>query len=207
MKKLFTILAAATLLSAASQAQTLSVYAYGEQIQNGATIHLKGEIENLGDASFPITQCKWDPELIVKPSESIPGIVECSSATPMSASPSSSWAICWPMNCINFGGDTKASANGTFDAAGSALQIHYEVTTLNEPLVAPENNSASIVIKAGGETFTVTLVTDKPASVGELGASASKAVYYNLHGQKVLNPEKGMFIKVQDGKSSKVMLR
>lgn len=201
MKKLFTILAAATLLSTASQAQTLSVLSHGQPIENGATLHIKGELESFGDASFSITQCKWDPELTVKTSADVAGTVECTGDL-------IGWAICWPINCQNFGGDNgNKTATGTFSAAGSDLQIHYEMTAYNEPIVAPENNSASIVIKAGGETFTVTLVTDKPASVGELGASASKAVYYDLHGQKVLNPEKGMFIKVQDGKSSKVMLR
>ena len=38
-----------------------------------------------------------------------------------------------------------------------------------------------------------------------LAADDSEAVYFNLQGQKVNNPERGIFIKVVNGKAAKVV--
>lgn len=43
--------------------------------------------------------------------------------------------------------------------------------------------------------------------VESIGADNSEAVYYNLQGARVENPENGMFIRVQNGKSTKVAIK
>lgn len=52
----------------------------------------------------------------------------------------------------------------------------------------------------------IELTLAEGAGVDEvLAADDSQAVYYNLQGQKVLNPERGIFIKVVNGKAVKVV--
>ena len=45
-----------------------------------------------------------------------------------------------------------------------------------------------------------------PTAIEEVGVDAGEAVYYNLQGVKVANPENGIFIKKQGGRTSKVVL-
>ncbi|MDE6071427.1 MAG: hypothetical protein K2G53_02610 [Muribaculaceae bacterium] len=44
------------------------------------------------------------------------------------------------------------------------------------------------------------------SGVAEIEAEAAEAVYYNLQGVKVANPEKGLYIKVEGNKATKVVL-
>ena len=45
-----------------------------------------------------------------------------------------------------------------------------------------------------------------PVAIEEVGVDAGEAVYYNLQGVKVANPENGIFIKKQGNKTTKVVL-
>lgn len=58
-----------------------------------------------------------------------------------------------------------------------------------------------------GDTVTLK-VTTEGAGVDAIEADAAngEAVYYNLQGQRVANPENGLFIRLQDGKAVKVAL-
>ena len=47
---------------------------------------------------------------------------------------------------------------------------------------------------------------DNPTAIETVGADAATAVYYNLQGMKVANPENGIFVKVQGNKAVKVIL-
>ena len=58
-------------------------------------------------------------------------------------------------------------------------------------------------------TYSYSVVFDKNGVTGVEGIEAEaegEAVYYNLQGVRVENPQKGIFIKVVEGKSSKVVL-
>ena len=48
--------------------------------------------------------------------------------------------------------------------------------------------------------------SDTPTAIEEVGVDAGAAVYYNLQGVKVANPENGIFIKKQGNKTIKVVL-
>ena len=48
--------------------------------------------------------------------------------------------------------------------------------------------------------------SDIPTAIEEVGVDAGEAVYYNLQGVKVANPENGIFIKKQGNRTSKVVL-
>lgn len=58
------------------------------------------------------------------------------------------------------------------------------------------------------EYSTITLTWEKGGSgVEGIEAENGEAVYYNLQGVRVENPENGMFIRVQNGKSTKVAIK
>lgn len=48
---------------------------------------------------------------------------------------------------------------------------------------------------------------DVDTSVSELGAADNAPAYYNLQGVRVLNPTEGLYIRVQNGKAVKVLLK
>ena len=56
------------------------------------------------------------------------------------------------------------------------------------------------------QTKTVKFTMDDPTAIEEVGVDAGEAVYYNLQGVKVANPENGIFIKKQGNKTTKVVL-
>lgn len=56
-------------------------------------------------------------------------------------------------------------------------------------------------------TRTITINWDAQVGVEGIEAENGKAEYYNLQGIRVENPENGMFIRVQNGKSTKVAFK
>lgn len=66
--------------------------------------------------------------------------------------------------------------------------------------------TGTVIFKiTGTQKATATFVPDSSA-VGVIEAAQGQAVYFNLQGVKVQNPDKGIFIKVVDGKAVKVVL-
>ncbi len=64
-----------------------------------------------------------------------------------------------------------------------------------------------------GQKYNVTfnaktgeILIDFPTAVENIAADNTEAVYYNLQGVRVANPEKGLYIKVQGNKTAKVAL-
>lgn len=55
-------------------------------------------------------------------------------------------------------------------------------------------------------TFTYEVQNGTPTAVEAVEASDGEAVYYNMQGVRVENPERGIFIKVENGKASKIAL-
>lgn len=64
------------------------------------------------------------------------------------------------------------------------------------------------IYKAGGETRRSDIVYDDGTVVGiqSLEQSAAPSVYYDLMGRRIAQPMHGIYVKVQDGKASKVRL-
>ncbi|MDE6835409.1 MAG: hypothetical protein K2J03_00445, partial [Muribaculaceae bacterium] len=73
-------------------------------------------------------------------------------------------------------------------------------------------NGKNFAIEEGTYTFTfnpetlVLVVTGKTSGVSAIEAEDAEAIYFNLQGVKVANPENGLYIKVVNGKSQKVMI-
>lgn len=55
-------------------------------------------------------------------------------------------------------------------------------------------------------TYNYSVVVDTPTGVDAIESAEGEAEYFNLQGQKVANPDKGIFIKVAGGKAVKVIL-
>lgn len=56
-------------------------------------------------------------------------------------------------------------------------------------------------VKSEAKTVTATV----PSGIGGIEAEDGEAVYFNLQGVRVQNPEKGIFIRVQNGNATKIM--
>lgn len=79
----------------------------------------------------------------------------------------------------------------------------------------PNNVTASgckaFKIKPGTYNITADFDTNTikatiPTGIGEINAADEvPAIWFNLQGQRVENPEKGLYIRVQNGKSAKVI--
>ncbi|MDE7159965.1 MAG: hypothetical protein K2O24_03875 [Muribaculaceae bacterium] len=101
--------------------------------------------------------------------------------------------------------------NGVSDVWHSNGQAIAE----NEWVAIPDNWDANMTIEGAteGQTFTVSfncatneiMVKSVSTGVAAIEAANGEAVYFNLQGVRVANPEKGMFIRVQNGKAVKVV--
>ena len=80
-----------------------------------------------------------------------------------------------------------------------------------------ENQTVTVVIMPGigeryndagraGYGFYSNVKYDSSTAVKTIEAADGEAVYFNLQGVRVANPEKGAYVKVQNGKAAKVML-
>lgn len=83
-------------------------------------------------------------------------------------------------------------------------------------LVGPADSPNNMHIAADWTNVTVTITIDGEkvkmvCTAGEdaieaIEADNTPAIYFNLMGQRVANPENGVFVRVQNGKASKVIL-
>ena len=107
------------------------------------------------------------------------------------------------------GGRRYGAASGS-----STVTSGSEVSIVKDTTQNPTN--FTVTIPAGETSVTVPVLVDLNAmtltingevtGIDEVGVDAGEAVYYNLQGVKVANPENGIFIKKQAGKTTKVIL-
>lgn len=98
------------------------------------------------------------------------------------------------------------------DGTGIDFSKATEVGTLTEGTLAIEGNYKYVALYNAGTSDTRTYKTftfnwDAQVGVESIEAENGEAKYYNLQGVRVDNPEKGMFICVQNGKSTKVAIK
>lgn len=68
------------------------------------------------------------------------------------------------------------------------------------------NFSGALIFKIEGTQYaTLTFVESGDNGVENILAAEGEAVYFNLQGVKVANPDKGIFVRVQNGKAEKVI--
>lgn len=102
---------------------------------------------------------------------------------------------------------------GKIDFAGTNIGIEWSMTsgTLDGKTWTATDDTNKVTFgrtNTGNNPIIDTLTVYYTVGAGVediIAADDSQAVYYNLQGQKVANPERGIFIKVVNGKSVKIM--
>ena len=107
----------------------------------------------------------------------------------------------------------------TLESNGKTIELAPSVVASNLVLVAfildeadgftAVNSAAFPMTEQAERKVTIAQLAEKvKAGVGDIEAVASESepVYYNLQGIRVDNPEKGIFIKKQGQKTTKVIL-
>lgn len=95
--------------------------------------------------------------------------------------------------------DTEAQAAAEDDNDGYTA---LEGNTLT--LTARGDNYSVYAMKDGVKSAAKTIVADAPTGIAGIEAEDGEAVYFNLQGVRVQNPENGVFIRVQNGKAVKI---
>ena len=85
---------------------------------------------------------------------------------------------------------------------GTEISVTGAQVIVNDTVV---NGDGTYTFTADGAETKVVLC-DNAVGIEEIGADANAVEYYNLQGVKVENPEKGIFIKKQGGRATKVVL-
>lgn len=131
-----------------------------------------------------------------------------------------------PFYKLEQSGTVDQSSDGGYELMSLALDVPVEYSEV--PFDSAFSNKYAVVLKTGttgtisllfakevnGETvtsapvkYTYSVNSGTPTAVEEIeGAEGAEAVYYNLQGTRVYNPERGIFIKVTNGKTQKVIL-
>ncbi len=98
--------------------------------------------------------------------------------------------------------DNYPTTFGTPEAFIMPTSNNFALTPTNPG----EEGQFKIDIVVDFEKKTVTFTETVESGIEAINAANAEAVYFNLQGVRVANPEKGLFIKVQGNKTSKVAL-
>ena len=96
--------------------------------------------------------------------------------------------------------DTQAQAAAEGDNDGYTV---LEGNTLT--LTAQGDNYSVYAMKDGVKSVAKSIVADAATGIAGIEAEDGEAVYFNLQGVRVQNPENGVFIRVQNGKAVKIV--
>lgn len=203
MKK-FLLLSALFIGALSMNAQTITVTVDGENVENGATINSYNQFREMfgPDSEFGVM---LQPEAMVSVSQDATVSATLYDITQGTDYPGV--AICFGGNCEPATPDNPITKTQQLAAnTPTDLQIESGLDYEKTPFSA----SCRIVITAGTSNFTFNLnmIYDPNYDAGVEGIEADDEapVYYNLNGVKVANPEKGIYIKKQGSKVSKVAL-
>lgn len=97
----------------------------------------------------------------------------------------------------------KANFTGTSDGVELSLRNNYTLASVE---AGTYDITVVVTVYQNAPSLYVTNYAVAGGSVvAEIEAEAGEAVYFNLQGVKVANPEKGLYIKVEGNKASKVI--
>lgn len=103
---------------------------------------------------------------------------------------------------------TKTTANGTLqrviDAEAEGYIKYTAPVTLDKSMTSVSFFAQDDA--TGAQSEPVTYAIDLLSGITDIEAEAGEAVYYNLQGVRVENPAKGLYIRVANGKSQKVIM-
>ena len=88
-----------------------------------------------------------------------------------------------------------------------AIFDEFDVKFGDITIIVPDAAFDSFKANTKWAKFNLVKASEAGIEGVEIDSNNAPAVYYNLQGVKVANPENGVFIKVQGGKVSKVLVK
>lgn len=98
---------------------------------------------------------------------------------------------------------TKVNFEGTWKEATYTFRNNYEIASV--PAGEYDVKCLVSVYNGNPQLYAIEFAEAGTLAVGAIEAAEGEAVYYNLQGVRVANPERGIFVKVQNGKAVKVV--
>ncbi len=201
MKKIFTLLCA-MMMGTASFAQDLYVFADkdGNVYEDGVTIECN-EVEDDGFGTIQVPSGLYVKNVGTTEGYSVSAIADIQKMD------NGKIQLCFPTNCAMYTtvGKQKETEKGTLTPGQQKdLMTEWFPTAYGECTVVYTLKNYQQVFSKGSRTITVNYLYADPASISQVkNGTTAKGTYYNLKGQRVEKPAKGLYIL--NGK--KVMVR
>lgn len=195
MKKIFTTIAAALLLTSAANA-AITVKVADKDIENGSTLTVAAD-------GFKYEYGVWESATNFKVNVDGNARIDCTST-------SSNLTICDEEGqCHMFNGEgTDLKFGADFPMGTKGYDLHATVDPVNGEELPDFKATFTATITSGSNQFKFTIQFDtKSTALDEISVdNSAEAVYYNLQGVRVANPEVGnLYIRVADKKAAKVI--
>ena len=88
---------------------------------------------------------------------------------------------------------------------GKEYELVGPVDSQNNMHIAADWTNVTVTVTIDGEKVKM-VCTAGEGAIEAIDADNTPAIYFNLMGQRVANPENGVFVRVQNGKATKVIL-
>ncbi len=88
---------------------------------------------------------------------------------------------------------------------GKEYELVGPVDSQNNMHIAADWTNVTVTVTINGEKVKM-VCTAGEGAIEAIDADNTPAIYFNLMGQRVANPENGVFVRVQNGKATKVIL-
>lgn len=88
---------------------------------------------------------------------------------------------------------------------GKEYELVGPVDSQNNMHIAADWTNVTVTVTIDGEKVKM-VCTAGEGAIEAIEADNTPAIYFNLMGQRVANPENGVFVRVQNGKATKVIL-
>ena len=90
------------------------------------------------------------------------------------------------------------------------IAMNASAGTIIKGVWTPSDSVQTIVVLTPTSTCKISSIAvdyapSTPTGIAGIEAEDGEAVYFNLQGVRVQNPENGIFIRVQNGKATKIM--
>ncbi len=195
MKKIFTTIAAALLLTSAANA-AITVKVADKDIENGSTLYV-------GADGFKLDHGVWESATNFKVNVDANARIDCTST-------SGDITICDEVGqCHVFHGEgTDLKFDEDFPMGTRGYDLHAMLDPVDGEKLPDFKATFTATITSGSDQFKFTIEYDtNGAALDEINVdNSAEAVYYNLQGVRVANPEAGnLYIRVAGKKAAKVI--
>ncbi len=192
MKKIFTLLCI-FMMGTAAFAQDLYVFCDkdGNVYEEGATIECS-EVEDDGFGGIIV------PSGLYVKNVAAPDNYEVSASYNISKKDNGAIQLCFPTSCMSsekYGNKAESPKATLAQGEIKNLMTEWFPTTYGECSVTYTLKAYQALFTKGSRTITVNYRWEDPASISQVkNGTTAKVTYYNLKGQRVEKPTKGLYI-------------